>query len=111
MAEACRFRSCGQFSISRYAALHRAMDPGLQEGDFGFAVEWPERRVKELAAKACLADRADRRAFGFVPCNVEAIVGHRPRNLQPPARGGKRAVFSGVGGKLVKDQRKASRQL
>jgi hypothetical protein len=54
------------------------MNPGLQEGDFGFAVEWPECRFQELGAKAFLSGRADRRTFGLVPGNVEAIVRHRP---------------------------------
>src|ERR1700722_18222589 len=62
--------------------LHRAMNAGLQKSNFGLAVEWPERRFQQFAAKALFADRADRRSFGFIPCNIEAIVGHGPRNLQ-----------------------------
>jgi len=54
---------------------------------------------------------SDRWAFGLVPGNIEAIVGHRPRHLQEPARGRKRAILSGVGGELVKYQGKAHRSL
>src|SRR6478609_5158248 len=97
-------------SIARDAAIHGAMNPAFKESDLGFAVERPERGFQELGAKTWLPDGADRRAFGFVPGDAEAIVRHRPRHLQQPARGRKRAVFAGIGGKLVKDQCKAHRQ-
>ena len=59
---------------SGYAALHRAMNAGLQEGDLGLAVERLERRFQKFGAKAGFADRFDRRAFGLVPGDIEAIV-------------------------------------
>src|SRR5216684_7362101 len=61
-------------STPGYAALHRAMNPGLQKGDLGPAIEWPERRFQELGPKAGLPDRSDWRTFGLVPGDVEAIV-------------------------------------
>src|ERR1700730_12503365 len=60
------------------AALHRAMNPGLQKGNLGLAIERPERRFQQPSAKARFPDLADRRTFGLVPGNVEAIVRHRP---------------------------------
>src|ERR1700712_3988355 len=97
-------------SARGYAALHRAMYPGLQVSDLGLAVEGPQRGFQQLGAKPGLSDGADRGAFGLVPNDVEAIVGDGPRYLQQPPRRRERAVFSGIGGELVKDQGEAHRQ-
>jgi hypothetical protein len=64
-------RNC---STAGDAALHRAMNPGLQKGNLGLAVERPERRFQKLGAKARFPDRSYRRTFGLVPGNVEPIV-------------------------------------
>src|SRR4030081_375864 len=66
-------RNC---STAGDAALHRAMNPGLQKGNLGLAVKRPERRFQQPGAKARFPDLADRRTFGLVPGNVEAIVRH-----------------------------------
>src|SRR5258708_19846042 len=67
-----------------YAALHGAMNPGLQKGNLGFAVKRPQRRFQQLGAEAGLADRADRRALRLVPGDIEPILRPGPRHLQQP---------------------------
>ena len=86
------------------------MNARFEVGDLGLAVERPQRGIQQFGAEARHSDRSDRRPLGLVPGDAETVVRHRPRHLQQPARGRERAVFSGIGGELVKNQRKAHRQ-
>jgi len=61
-------------STGRYAALDRAVNSGLQEGDLGFAIERPQRQFQQLGPKPGFPDRSDRGTFSLVPGYVEAIV-------------------------------------
>src|SRR5947209_3756447 len=98
------------WSAARDPASHGAMDSGAQESNLGVSVKWPERRVQKPGAKTRLPDGADWRTLGFVPGDIQPVVRHRPRDLQQPARGRKRAVFPGIGGEFVKYQRKTDGQ-
>src|SRR6516225_8352321 len=93
------------------AALHGAMNARPQKGDLGLAIEWRKRRLQETGAEAGRTDLIHRRPPGLIPGHVETIVRHHPRNLQQPARGGERAILSGIGRKLVEHQRQADRKL
>src|SRR5258707_15376082 len=62
-----------------YAALHGAMNTGLQKGNLGFPVKRHHRRFQQLGAEADLAYRADRRAFVLFPWDNEHIVPQRSR--------------------------------
>ena len=64
----------------------------------------------------------NRRPFGFVPSDLEQgsdlehgdvwiVIRHRPRYLQHAVDRGKRAVFAGIGGQFVEDQRQADGEL
>src|SRR5258708_25783365 len=59
-----------------YAALHGAMNPGLQKGNLAFAVKRPQRRFQQPGAEAGLADRADRRAPALLPGDIDPTVPH-----------------------------------
>src|SRR5207237_6378895 len=50
-------------------------------------------------------------SLGFVPAQSEAVLVQRPGHLQEAARRGESAIFGGVGGELVEDQRQADREL
>src|SRR5215207_2622671 len=52
------------------AALHRAVNAGLQKADLGLAVERAERRLQQLGAEPCRPDIFDRRPLGLVPADL-----------------------------------------